>query len=567
VSTIAAAPAARRHELARWCAAGAVVFIVLFWRLGGASFWDPDEAHYAQTTREMIERGDWVAPFYNEEPFFDKPVLFHQLQGAAMVVLGQNEFAARFVPALAALALIAATAWLGATLVSADAGMFAALFMATSPGLFALARYAILDTLFTAFLFGGASLVTVAALRNRPALQYPGYLLVALAVLTKGPLALVICGLAFVLAVVASPDLRRRLLGLHWILGLTLVCVIAAPWFVMMYMRFGDRFIAGYLFDENLSLYGTNRFGDQPGYSFYFRILAVGLLPWTGLVVGRLIDDVRAAWTRRAMPGPLEILLWAWTAAVVGFFTFSRFKLDHYVFPVAPAIAILCARAWTDVREQPDAPEHRGARIGVQLVGPFLILLGMAVGYYQVTRLNLPPIAVAVPVALTCAGLAIVTRGRATAESTLPRLPWLAVSAIVATYVGVVLWVIPALETQKVVPDVARWVASHAQQTDRVASYRLNRWNTAFRFYVDRHTTLLDAPDDASAFFAKDQPFYCVMLEPAYREFVARGVPLTVVHQRDGMWVTSGRALWRGSSPNTRFVVVTRAGQTSGPES
>src|SRR5262249_55664060 len=159
---------ARRRDLGRWCAVGAIVFVVLFWRLGGASFWDPDEAHYAQTTREMIERGDWWAPFYNEEPFFDKPVLFHQLQGAAMVVLGETEFAARLIPALAALALIAATAWFGATLVSADVGMFAALFMATSPGLFALARYAILDTLFTAFLFGGAALVTVSALRDRP---------------------------------------------------------------------------------------------------------------------------------------------------------------------------------------------------------------------------------------------------------------------------------------------------------------------------------------------------------------------------------------------------------------
>src|SRR5262249_52556610 len=158
--------------------------------------------------------------------------------------------------------------------------------------------------------------------------------------------------------------LRRRLLGLHWILGIVIVCAIAAPWFMLMYVRFGDRFVNGYLFDENLSLYATNRFTQQPGYSFYFRILAVGLLPWTGVVIGRLIDDIRAVWARRAAPALLEILLWSWTAAIVGFFTLSKFKLDHYVFPVAPALAILCARAWTDVREHPDAPEHRGSRIG-----------------------------------------------------------------------------------------------------------------------------------------------------------------------------------------------------------
>ena len=42
--------------------------------------------------------------------------------------------------------------------------------LAASPGVFGLARYAILDTLFTLFLFGGAALLAVAALRDRPAL-------------------------------------------------------------------------------------------------------------------------------------------------------------------------------------------------------------------------------------------------------------------------------------------------------------------------------------------------------------------------------------------------------------
>jgi predicted membrane-bound mannosyltransferase len=84
---------------------GAFVFVVLFWRLGEPSFWDPDEAHYAETTRELLASGDWLAPFYNEAPFFDKPILFHALQATAMAVFGATEFAARFVPALAALAL------------------------------------------------------------------------------------------------------------------------------------------------------------------------------------------------------------------------------------------------------------------------------------------------------------------------------------------------------------------------------------------------------------------------------------------------------------------------------
>ena len=72
-----------------------LLYVVLFWRLGGASFWDPDEAHYAQTTHELIETGDLFAPFYNGRPFFDKPILFYWLQGAAMSMAPDSEAAAR----------------------------------------------------------------------------------------------------------------------------------------------------------------------------------------------------------------------------------------------------------------------------------------------------------------------------------------------------------------------------------------------------------------------------------------------------------------------------------------
>src|SRR5436189_1828239 len=172
-----------------------LVFVVLFWRLGTPTFWDPDEAHYAQTSREMASTGDWWAPYYNEQPFFDKPALFHQLQGAAMTVFSHAEFASRIVAALAALALVGITVWFGTTMVSADVGIVAGLMLAASPGIFALARYAILDTVFTMFMFGGAACLVVAALGDRPRLQWLGYVALALGVLTKGPVALVLCGL------------------------------------------------------------------------------------------------------------------------------------------------------------------------------------------------------------------------------------------------------------------------------------------------------------------------------------------------------------------------------------
>src|SRR5258708_35923253 len=79
------------HDAALLVLAGVLLFTVLFWRLGEPTFWDPDEAHYAETTRAMIATGAWWAPYYNEQPFFGKPVLLHQLQSASILVFGQDD--------------------------------------------------------------------------------------------------------------------------------------------------------------------------------------------------------------------------------------------------------------------------------------------------------------------------------------------------------------------------------------------------------------------------------------------------------------------------------------------
>jgi hypothetical protein len=40
-----------------------------------------------------------------------------------------------------------------------------------------------------------------------------------------------------------------------------------------------------------------------------------------------------------------------------------------------------------------------------------------------------------------------------------------------------------------------------------------------------------------------------------YEALRAAGVPMRIAYERQGRWVTSGRALWRRSDELTRFVV------------
>jgi 4-amino-4-deoxy-L-arabinose transferase-like glycosyltransferase len=529
---------------------------VLFWRLGAATFWDPDEAHYAQTTRELIQSGDWLAPFYNHQPFFDKPVLFHVLQALPMSLFGPTEFAARLVPALAALVLILTTWWLGAVLASAEVGVLAAMLLTVSPAVFALSRYAILDTLFTAFLFGGVSLLTVAALQDRPRLQYGGYILLAAAALTKGPLAIVLSGLAFLIAIAMSADARRRLLGLRWVVGLAIVAFLSAPWFLYMLWRFRGDFVHGYLLNENLSLFTSPPYQNQPGWWFYLQIIALGFLPWTLVLIGRAIDDVRL---RRGVD-TFDVLLWSWAIAIVGFFSVSRFKLDHYVFPALPALCLLAARAWVEsVEGRPGQAGRVGlgrktfARVGVLAAGPILVVAGITAAILM-QRLDLPFGAIAAPASLILAGGVLLARS---IFRSVPRVPWSAFAAFGVTYAVVILLIGPALERWKVVPDVAQWVVTHSDAATRVGTYRLNRWDPALRFYVERQTTLLETPEQAAVFFADPEPFFCVMPGSEFDNLVQRGLAIEIVYTRSGMWATSGRALWRQGATFTDFVVVT----------
>ena len=64
--------------------------------------------------------------------------------------------------------------------------------------------------------------------------------------------------------------------------------------------------------------------------------------------------------------------------------------------------------------------------------------------------------------------------------------------------------------------------------------------------------------EGARAFFADQSPAFAVMTRPYLDELLAQGLPLQVEYEREGMWVTSGRALWRRRETPTRFVIVSR---------
>ena len=391
--------ASKMKPVAVW---GSIVWIVVFWRLGYASLLDPDEAHYAQLTREMIRARQWLVPLLDGQPYIDKPALYHWLQAVSIWMLGESELAIRLPSACAALALFATVRWVATELTDAVSGNRAAIMFATLPLTFALASIALFDMVYCAFLFGGVACLLVAGLRERPRLQYVGWPLVALAVMTKGPVALLLVmlfGVALWLRKTTRPIVDR----LRWKSGLAVIGLISSPWFLYMAMAFRERFVRDYLLAGNLWYF------TEPGsfstrrsdVTFYARTFVGAFFPWSFVAIGRAIDVLRGV--RRAATISLEEqVLWTWTAVIIVFFTVARFKLDYYIFPAAPGVCILAAQAWTGATTNASS---RWTRISV-VAAAFVVLVGGAVlgGVLFQLDLGLTWTAAALPLALCCGG-------------------------------------------------------------------------------------------------------------------------------------------------------------------
>ena len=58
--------------------------------LGAVGLWDPWETHYGEVAREMIQRSDYVYPYWESAWFFSKPPLTMWMQALGMQMVGTN---------------------------------------------------------------------------------------------------------------------------------------------------------------------------------------------------------------------------------------------------------------------------------------------------------------------------------------------------------------------------------------------------------------------------------------------------------------------------------------------
>src|SRR5262245_17337121 len=354
-----------------------ICLVLFFTGLGAVPFYTRGEPREALVAREMLRTGEWLVPSRPEGELTRKPPLYYWIAASALTALpGRPELAARLPSAILGTLGVLVTWAAARARFGGEVALLAALILATSGEWTRAATVARVDMALVAGLTVvlGAWLVVLGdERRSRAALLVIAALGVAVATLSKGPVAVILPALAVAALIVVWRDLS--FLGrLGTIPVLVAGGAAAALWYGVAFAREGGAFLH-VVVQENLLRFvdtadaGT---GHAHGVGYLPLVGMIGLLPWTLLlpIAGAPLVDER----RRQ---PAVALCAAWVAVVLVFFSIAAAKRSVYLLPLYPALAVLLALG---VQQPPTGRLARVLRVTTVSYAPALVILGLAAG-------------------------------------------------------------------------------------------------------------------------------------------------------------------------------------------
>ncbi len=342
---------------------------------------DDADATHANAARFMAVSGDWVTLHVNGVRYLEKAPLPYWLVAVSFRIFGFNTFAAHLPQAIAVLLLALLGYRWGLSAFSQRTALYTGLGVLTSAGVFLFTRIFIPEVLLSLLLCVALYCLLRALAPDRNALTnyndpdaptlfrnhrllhpYVMWAAVALAVLTKGLVALVFFFATAFLYLLFSGDWR------HWrqlrpLTGVLLLLLIAAPWHVLAGLRNtgganGHGFFWFYFINEHVLRFLGKRqpvdYNKLPWY-LYWSLHLVWLFPWSLFLPLPLLNGLRA-WRSRHQPPPsvtsyldalygelagrTRLLLTLYTALVLLFFSLST-NQEYYTFPVYLPLLLL----------------------------------------------------------------------------------------------------------------------------------------------------------------------------------------------------------------------------------
>jgi 4-amino-4-deoxy-L-arabinose transferase-like glycosyltransferase len=316
--------------------------LLLFAGLGSAPIYILDEAKNAQCAREMWHEGNWVYPTFNGNLRTDKPALHYWFMMVSYTVFGEGAAQARFFSAVLGLCVLLITYYQVRRYAGDSVAFFSALTLMLSPHFLFEFRLSVPDPYLifftTAGLFYGFRYLHQ---KSRPSLFICAALL-GIAVLAKGPVALALPGLVFLVFMLAEKK--------WWVLkdpallvALMIAIGIAFPWYYAVHVQSGGAFTRGFFLDHNLNRFSAEKEGHGGPFIITPLIVLIGLLPFSLLLIQSFKKNYRY-WQQPLFKFSAIVLF-----VYVVFFSVSSTKLPNYPMPCYPFAAVLAGFLLKDI--------------------------------------------------------------------------------------------------------------------------------------------------------------------------------------------------------------------------
>ena len=466
---------------------GLILFfgIAFAFRTGTYPLLNPDEGRYAEIPREMVAGNDWITPRLNGVNYFEKPPLMYWAEAMSFTVLGNNETAARAVPALFALLGVLLTYYAVRKLYGEDAGLASAVVLGSSLLYAAHARIVIIDmavsvlmswTLFS-FILGIKE--KVGPQRRYFFMQL--YISAALATLAKGLIGVLLTGAVMFLWLLIFNQ-WKRLRPLYLPSGLIVFLIIAAPWHILV-SGHNPTWVHRYFVYEHFQRFFSS-VASRPGPWWYFiPVILVGLFPWTGFLYPALKQSLQGGWAKRENNKETWFFV-TWVVFIFLFFTKSHSKLVPYILPVFPPLAAIIG-VWLAKTKSNTNTHLKKGLIAVSVFGTLLAAaLCVVVIKPNLARFSIDQANAIRPIAFTLA--AVLFWGSL-------RIPYLAsrrgtritvgaLALVIAVFFGVFTYAAPFIKPGT--KGLALIVNETARPTDRVLHY--HEFFHDFTFYASR---------------------------------------------------------------------------------
>jgi len=316
---------------------------------------DVDTVH-AEAAREMLLRHDWVTLYTNGFRYLEKAPLMYWSLVLSYKIFGVSTWSARLPLMLSVLALALAAYQLGRYVYGSSGGLYAAVALLTSLGIFIYTRFLIPEVLVGLWLTLGYYFFLRSLEGERPAVfSCWGFAAAcALNVLTKGLIGLVFPAGAIGLFLLLTGRLRR-VLQMHLASSTLVFLLVAAPWHILAALRNPAQgqargFLWFYFINEHVMRFLNKRV--PPGYdtvplAIFWGLTIAWLLPWSAFLP-QALRNVPLRW--REIRGKLSpswdreqsanLLFFLWAMVMLGFFSFST-RQEYYTIPAVPGIALL----------------------------------------------------------------------------------------------------------------------------------------------------------------------------------------------------------------------------------